>query len=52
MTNAKRRTTARKSSRTSSRRSYYGSAFFAVLAITVASTIGFFGLVASVLAGS
>ncbi len=35
-----------------SRRNQYGAIFFAVLAVTVASMVGFFGIVASVLAGS
>ena len=42
----------KRSARNMSRRSQYGAIFFAVLAVTVASTVGFFGIVASVLAGS
>lgn len=56
MTTSKRRTTTKRSAcrrnRASTRRSHYGSVFFAVLAVTVASALGFFGIVASVLAGS
>ena len=44
--------TAPRRSRKVNTRSHYGSMFFAVLALTVVSTAGFFGIVASVLAGS
>ena len=42
---------SRRRGRPSKRKGRYGSVFFAVLVVTVASTIGFFGLVASVIAG-
>ena len=56
MTSKTRRTpskrAARKRSSASRSRSRFGTAFFVVLAVTMASTLGFFGIVASVLAGS
>lgn len=42
----------RRRARKTGSRSQYGAIFFAILAVTVASTLGFFGIVASVLAGS
>jgi hypothetical protein len=49
-TNRRRTSAARK--RSGPRRSAYGPIFFLILAVTVASAVGFLGVVASVLAGT
>lgn len=56
MNSDKRRTRSARSQRSRKtqlhQRSHFGTVFFVVLAVTVASMLGFVGLVASVLAGS
>jgi hypothetical protein len=51
-TEAKRRRSTARRTRDIPRQSGYGPIFFVILGVTIASALGFLGVVASVLAGS
>jgi hypothetical protein len=48
----RRRTTTPRRKRSAPARQKYGAIFFVVMGVTIASAIGFMGVVASVMAGS
>lgn len=49
---ARRRTTTPRRKRSAPPRQKYGPIFFVIMGVTIASAIGFMGVVASVMAGS